>query len=170
MMGQSLFDNYQAEGQIKKISGLGLLPIETEFLPTKTTHQVKAEFNNRTQLFSQIKNENIIGYEIHMGKTSYLGRSNPIFTIKERSGEQVDVEDGACNKEGNCFGTYIHGLFNNDKFRRGILNTVRKDNGLKSLSSEQISYRCKIEEELDRLAEIISNNLDMDYIRKLLSV
>ncbi len=168
MMGETLLDKYQTEGGIREIQGLGLLPVDTKFLPGKTTHQVKAEFNIKPPVFKDITDDQLTGYEIHMGETYYKDNAKPLFIIKERSRKQVSVGDGAFSTEGNCFGTYMHGLFNNDNFRKGILNMLRMNKGLKLLDGDETSYYDKMEEEFERLADIVGRNLDMDYLYSLL--
>ena len=169
MMGQELVDQFNSEGKIKRIEGLGLLPVKTNFLPDKTTQQVKAEIHSKLPLLKGLNRVTISGYEIHMGKTNYIGNNKSVFTIRKRSEKDVNIKDGAFNEERNCFGTYIHGLFNNDKFRRQLLNNIRESKGLKKLTVKQSSYHRIMEEEFDRLANIISKNLDLDYIHKLLT-
>lgn len=172
IMGQKLIDNYNHEGDIKNIDGMGLLPVKTTFLSDKTTHQVKAELNSKLSLFKGLDNEILSGYEIHMGKTEYIGKSGTdngsVFTIKKRSGKKVLLEDGAFNEKRDCFGTYIHGLFDNDRFRRELLNNLREKKGLDRLKEEQSFYDQKIEDEIDRLSEIITRNIDIDYIKELM--
>ena len=168
MMGKSLIDEYQTEGKIKKIEGLAVLSVETSFLPDKKTHQVKARIYDENKLFP--KNEIIKGYEIHMGESKYLNTASPFFNILERSGKKVQIKDGAINDTGNCFGTYLHGLFNNDRFRRELLNKLRVNKGLKRLTNNSTSYHRKIELELDKLADTIRKNIDMKYIYSLLNI
>ena len=60
MLGEMVEDPDEIEGNITKIPGLGLLPIRTTMLPTKTTRQVTFEFNGKE----------CQGYEIHQGHST----------------------------------------------------------------------------------------------------
>ena len=59
-----------------------------------------------------------------------------------------DVLDGSVN--GNCWGTYMHGIFENDSFRREVVNRLRERKGLAPLAVSA-SYLNMREEALDRL-------------------
>jgi adenosylcobyric acid synthase len=64
-------------------------------------------------------------------------------------------------------GTYLHNIFHNDTFRNNWLNMIRKENNFKTMevvNTEEIK-----EQSYEKLAEIISNHLDMDYILKLVN-
>ncbi len=169
MMGKALFDPYNTEGQITEIEGLGLLPVETRFLPEKTTHQVRARITADNNLFSKMRDEIIRGYEIHMGETRYLAKSASLFTIIERSGESIKVKDGAVADNGNSFGTYLHGVFNNDKFRRTLLDQLREIKGIPPINRNEYSYKQDIEADYDKLANIVRKNLKMDLINSIIS-
>ena len=60
MLGEMVEDPDEIEGNITRIPGLGLLPIRTTMLPTKTTRQVTFEFNGKE----------CQGYEIHQGHST----------------------------------------------------------------------------------------------------
>ena len=78
-----------------------------------------------------------------------------------------DIPDGSKNK--NCFGTYIHGIFDNDKFRRSILDSIRGKKGLTPIESTY-SYAKAKDEAIDRFADIVKQHLDMEFIKRLIRV
>ena len=80
---------------------------------------------------------------------------------------EVDIQDGLVTADGNCFGTYIHGIFDNDELRRGILNALRKKKGLASLPVQFRLQEYK-ESEYDRLAATVREALNMDLVYELL--
>ncbi len=170
MMGHKLLDPYHTESCIDKINGLGLLPVETSFSPEKTTHQVKARIWGESEFLSRLKGEIIEGYEIHMGDTRFLSSSGASFPFKviKRSGQTVEINDGAISDDGLSLGTYIHGIFNNDSFRRQLINYLRERKGYAPFSQAGYYYQNSLEEDYDRLAEIVRENLRMDYIYSLL--
>ena len=68
-------------------------------------------------------------YEIHMGLASVEGWTSP-FLVESRSGEPVDLPDGAMDEDGLTLGTYLHGLFHNRAVRRSILEWVATRKGV----------------------------------------
>ena len=98
-----------------------------------------------------------------MGESTIIGDAEPIFVIKKRNGEAVDISDGAVTKDGKCWGTYIHGIFDNDGFRRNFLNGIRRDKGLDLIDKTVIK-----DNGFDRLADVLKEHLDMDQILELI--
>ncbi|MBI3600178.1 MAG: cobyric acid synthase [Nitrospinae bacterium] len=154
----------RGEGRDGGVEGFGLLDMNTEFHPEKITHQVKA-----VHLDSGIE---VSGYEIHMGKSNIEGsrvkgqgsRESPVFKIIERSKNRVEILDGLKTQNGNIWGTYIHGIFENDIFRRNFIDSIRIRKGLQPLSATQV-FRPDME--YDKLAEIVRNNMNMDEVYRL---
>jgi adenosylcobyric acid synthase len=173
MLGQSLIDPLQTEGGARRMEGLGLLQITTEFLPKKTTHQVEAEISQElknSRIFKDFNFEEIVkGYEIHMGVTKYLEGSRPLLELKSRSGDEVSLIDGAVDIEGSCFGSYLHGLFDNDSFRSSLISCLktRKNTAIKTDKEYRKSYQDQLQAELDRLADTVEKNVDVEKILKL---
>ena len=69
----------------------------------------------------------------------------------------------------NCWGTYLHGIFENDAFRRDVLNRLRVKKGLAPLPASP-PYEQLQEQALDRLAAMVRENVDMAYVRRLLAL
>jgi len=93
-------------------------------MPSMVDSKVEAVLLKNVRIKSE-RSQSISGFETHLGRTKYLGSSRPIFTITKRDGNDVEIPDGAINEEGNVIGTYIHGIFNNDHFRKQILHILR---------------------------------------------
>lgn len=74
--------------------------------------------------------------------------------------------DGCVNEHGTIWGTYIHGVFDNDEFRWALTNSVREAKGLCPLP-EGVRYRDHREAELDRLAAHVRKHLDIDKILQI---
>ena len=125
MLGRQINDSYHVESTKDSIQGLGLLETVTTFAREKQTYQVKARMLEHENLFSA--NNELVGYEIHMGETMYDDNNSvkPFARITERAGEMVDILDGCVSANGNVIGTYIHGIFDNDEFRSGLINYLR---------------------------------------------
>lgn len=156
MLGKKLIDPHGVENSLKEIDGIGLLPVETIFHPYKITTQVEGYVNSKPSI-------TIKGYEIHMGETS--GEIN-LFHIK-RLATGESIFDGATRE--NIWGTYIHGIFENDSFRRLIINKHRVKKGLKPV--EFISSWQKIKEDfIEKLADNIASSLSMERIWRLIGI
>ncbi|MCX7723896.1 MAG: cobyric acid synthase [Thermodesulfovibrio sp.] len=150
MLGERLIDPYQVEDSIKEIDGIGLLPMETVFYPEKITTQVEGYLC----LEPSIK---IRGYEIHKG-VSY-GQTG-VFKVTRTSMNETLFE-GVSN--GNVWGTYIHGVFDSDSFRRWIINRHRIKKGLSPISHSFSWIKLK-ESFINKIAETVERNLDIDRV------
>ena len=145
MLGTKIYDPDGIEGEGKEAEGLGFLQIETVMRPRKTIKTVSAtHFNTSLE---------IEGYEIHLGETSGPDCERPFAIIDGRP-------DGASSSDGLVQGSYIHGLFAQDSFRRAFLNNL-------GISVKGCSYNVKVEETLDKLAEHVELYLDVDKIFSL---
>ena len=104
------------------------------------------------------------GYEIHMGTSSGdIG----LFKLRRLSSNSSLIPDGSINC--NCWGTYIHGIFENDSFRRGIINSIREQRKLPPIDSV-IKYSEMKEKAIDALADIVKQNLDMAFINRIIGL
>ena len=168
MLAQSLSDPMHTESKLTSISGLGLLDMEVTFESEKVTSQVEGKVVSGHGLLEGLKDAAISGYEIHMGRNTLGEDVIPATTITLRNNEAVDVVDGVMNKEGNVFGTYMHGIFDEGSFLRGVINHLRAKKGLEADNSETLSFEAFKEREYNRLAEIVRSNLDMDKVYQIL--
>lgn len=167
MLGRRIYDPFCVENSEKEVNGLRLLNIETTFNATKTTCRVEAEVLRNVECrvrSAEWKIGDILkGYEIHMGtSTGDIG----LFQLRRVSPDSELVKDGSMN--GNCWGTYLHGIFENDSFRQGIINQVRIAKGLLPLDSP-VNYSEFQEKALDRLAAMVRDNIDMGFIQRMIA-
>ncbi|MGH7263167.1 MAG: cobyric acid synthase, partial [Candidatus Rokuibacteriota bacterium] len=160
MLGTWIADPDHVESAQDQVRGLGLLQMATRFQREKITHQVRATCVR--------SGEEVRGYEIHHGVSFPMDGTRPAFEIVERSGQAVRIHDGACDGSGKIWGSNIHGLFDNDAFRRQFLQTVWEARGL----AHPVSLRPEwtLEHELDRWADLIRVHLDMTAMYRLLEV
>ncbi len=173
MLGEEIADplNVEAKRSAPCLRGLGLLPASTTFLPEKTTHQVEAALteNGRRAAGAPASLGPVRGYEIHMGVTRLRAGASPFCRISRRSAADADEPDGAIAADGRVWGTYLHGLFDNDELRFHFINLLRGDRGLPPLPRDAL--RCAAEEKeanYDRLADLLEASLDMDVVWRLL--
>ncbi|KAF4324840.1 hypothetical protein G195_001085 [Phytophthora kernoviae 00238/432] len=144
MLGQHLKDPFAVEAyQIQEANGLGWLPLSTTFLQNKQT--------------------------IHMGVTECLEpeRVTALFEIAHSGGQPFN--EGWGTVDGKVWGTYLHGLFESDQFRRSWLNGLREGKGLAPLL-ETYSARERKEMEFDRVAESLRSSLDMQRVYEIMGV
>ena len=168
MAGRRICDPDHVESDQDEIEGLGLLDIETVFGQTKTTCQAEGRIVNGPFGIAPSEAGRLKGYEIHMGEsTGDIG----LFEIRRLSapagskGGGGPLPDGS--QKGTCFGTYLHGIFENDAFRRSLLNRLREQKGLAPLDAV-VSYDRLKDEALDRLAALLREHLDMPFIRRVI--
>lgn len=142
MMGQFVNDPNHVEGNIERVPGLGILPVETTITEEKISEQCNFVF--------QQNNLSGKGYEIHMGET-VAENASPACLINEKK------EDGYFLNS-KTWGTYIHGIFDNQE----IVNSILKESGQKTTS--QIDFIKFKEEQYNNLAALIRENVDMEQI------
>jgi adenosylcobyric acid synthase len=147
MLGKKIFDPAKTESNYTELDGLNLLPLETTFAENKFTKQVTVDAADFEFLGSHIHAENLEGYEIHSGVTNLDGKK---FVTAE-----------------NVLGTYIHGIFDNDNFRRQILNAIRRKKNLPPLEVTR-NFRAEKQKNYERLAKIVRENLNMELLNKII--
>jgi adenosylcobyric acid synthase len=164
MMGRTLSDPHLMEGG-GQTSGLGLLPIDTTMLQEKITAQVTASLIS-DQLFGIHHAERCTsGYEIHLGETAYIAGSKPVFELRRCHAPEVAIADGAQSADGRIWGTYVHGLFDNDAFRHAFLRTARIACNLHA--SGNFAFRAaERQRKIDDLADSVESSLAMSAIRE----
>jgi len=158
MLGLSIEDasGVESGGLRRTMPGLGQLPIRTILRDEKMVRRAAG----RTRLWDA---PSFSGYEIHMGGTLYENGAQPFAEIL-REGEQRPTWDGSIASSGRVWGTYIHGLFDDDAFRHRFLHFARQACGL----APALSHVCVTAERqarIDRWAGHLRQSLDMNLIR-----
>lgn len=119
MLGQAVLDPEGVESHEGEVSGLGLLDVVTTLAPEKQVARALGEC-----LLPGLERLPVAGYEIHHGMTRRLGDARPALRVVERGGANVDAVDGAVDRRGRVFGTYLHGLFDTEEFRQALLRQL----------------------------------------------
>lgn len=154
MMGESVEDPGQVEGEVTYMPGLGILPIRTVLTSEKTTLQRSFYFRDQSTPCS--------GYEIHMGQTELVDSQ------RAKSIEPLNrLENG--EKEGfvlnsKTWGTYMHGILDNTLVIECLLAEYTSQN-----STRSFDYQSFKEEQYDKLANLLREHINMDYIYQELS-
>ncbi len=158
MLGQSVRDPQRIESSYEEVTGLGLLASSTIFDSQKTVTRSRARVISDTGFWKEIQGQSIDGYEIHMGRTE---SQHPLLEIDMREGVPVSAFDGASRPDGAVFGTYMHGLFDNDNFRRCWLKSL-------GACPDQRSFAEYRSAAYDRLADAIVSAIDIDMLDRII--
>jgi adenosylcobyric acid synthase len=154
ILGREIADPFGIESTTgRTLDGLRLLPVRTELAREKTL--------TRTAARHIISGCEVSGYEIHHGRTSG-GDLAPL--IRREDGEGI----GVGTETGLLWGTYLHGVFDADGFRRWFIDRLRERRGIAPLGRIVAVY--DLEPALDRLAEAVRRSLRMDEIYKIMGV
>jgi adenosylcobyric acid synthase len=172
MLGRKIHDPFGVESNHREVAGMGLLDVETEFDRSKTTCQVEAEIQHRA--WSMVHRTGaaapLRGYEIHMGRTT---GDVGIFSVKRLSSNPEPwplvpgpVPDGS--RKGTVWGTYLHGIFDNDRFRRDLINALQVKRGHQPVD-DVTDYAQARDKALDQWAEVLKEHIDIGFIDGLLN-
>lgn len=160
MLGTVIKDPHGVESDLKMVDGLKLLNAETALMKDKSTYTVNARIEAFGGRFE------VKGYEIHMGETAVGGGVFSVIT--ERNGKGANVPDGGVSTDGKVWGTYIHGIFDNDGFREAFLNGLRKEKGFDAACA--VSFSEHKERGLSTIAGIFEDNVLMDEVLRIIGV
>ena len=144
MLGRAIADPGGIEGPAGRIEGLGLLDVETVLTACKRLEPAHGEAGGAP--FS--------GYEMHMGTTTGPDCARPFGRLADGSPE------GAVSADGRVTGTYVHGLFADDRQRSAWLARL-------GAAPSTIAHDALIEATLDRLAAHLAAHIDLDRLLSL---
>lgn len=139
MLGKAIRDPEGIEGAAGTVAGLSLLDVETTLSGDKALFEVSGRH--------VATDTDLAGYEMHMGRTSGPGCRRSFARIGER-------DEGAVSADGRIAGTYLHGVFAGDGFRRAWLEL------LGAASDSGTAYDETVMETLDRLADHLEAHCD----------
>ncbi|MWC30612.1 cobyric acid synthase [Paenibacillus sp. MMS18-CY102] len=162
MLGRKLNDPLQVESDCGEAAGLGYLPLETTFYEEKRTERVSGSVNSEHSGWKAFNGTSVSGYEIHMGQTVQLEPVYSLFTLGNR-------EDGAISQDGRIWGTYVHGIFHEDAFRRQWLDTVRTAKGIEPIRSI-LPFSTRQDEAFDRLASHVRDHLNIEKLYEIIGL
>ena len=164
MMGEVIVDEYGAENK-GSIKAMGLLPIYTVFQKHKTMTRVEGKFLNISGDLKALSGKRFYGYEIHMGETKVIGEQ---YFCEIISYDNTIKKQGAYRR--NCYGTYVHGIFDEEKTAKALLIALcrKKDTDSEKLLCHTVNWEDYKQRQYDILAETMRKNLDMDAIYDIL--
>jgi adenosylcobyric acid synthase len=164
MLGQRIEDPHGVEVDGGGgCDGLGLLPMRTVMAATKVTVPVRARMVDDSFCGSTLE-----GYEIHMGRSEPTEEHTvPLLNVREPQAADSHP-DGAQSSDGRVWGTYVHGLFDNDDFRLAFLNLLRREKGVDELQAVQPYSEHGYFAEVDRWTDHVIEHIDSDFLVSLL--
>jgi adenosylcobyric acid synthase len=140
--------------------GLHLLPIETTMHERKVTSLTHGSLRTASLFGQPCADITITGYEIHIGETTYLDHARAFATIVRADAPSEQHNDGCITPDGRIFGTYLHGIFDDDKFRHTFIAAARAYHALSPATNLQ-RWKATREASLNRLAAEVEAALDM---------
>lgn len=166
MLGEVIDDPHGVESAEVQVRGLGLLALRTRFEREKMTAQVLARVLRPSFLTDGAAvEEEVSGYEIHMGMVEPKNRQASPFEIQSRNGRMEVRSDGLVSLNGMVVGTMLHGLFENEVIRTRTLAFLRRNKGLpanitiRRIPSKQAEY--------DRLEAAVREHIDRELLWRL---
>ena len=152
IIGEEISDPHRIESPTgDTVTGLGLLPVKNTLEKGKTLKRVTAR-----HIPSGLQ---VHGYEIHHG---IMADGNVKPAVTGDDGSIIGVAGG------NAWGTYLHGIFDADGFRRWFVNRLRAKRGLAPLEKTGVVY--DLEPALDRLTDIAREHLEIDKIYRIMGI
>lgn len=163
MLGELLEDPEGVE-EGGTLRGMGLLPAKTIFTVEKTRTRVSGEIQQFSGMFQRLSGKKLEGYEIHMGVTSINGKAESFSIISEEG--KVSKSDGACIE--NVYGTYVHGIFDEDGIAEELVRILAEKKGIYLEEQQNVDRHAHKESQYDLLADTLRKYLDMDRVYEIL--
>ena len=146
ILGRRIIDGVESV-EPGEVAGLGLLGVETVFAEDKVTRRVQG-----TALGQPIS-----GYHIHHGRTVGAGP-----WLQLQSGPE-----GSMSADRRVWGTSVHGLLENDAFRRAFLAEVAESAGVDWEPGPEISFAAARDSQYDLIADAMEAHIDMEAVYAL---
>ncbi|MGF9761297.1 cobyric acid synthase [Microvirga sp. 0TCS3.31] len=144
MLGQRIDDPFGIEGEAgRSVEGLGLLDVATTLTAKKRLEAVTGTSFDGVPLS---------GYEMHIGETSGGDAVRQPFA-RLANGHA----DGAVSADGRVTGTYVHGLFADDRQRARWLTLLGAE-------TSDLAYETLVDDILDRFADHLEAHLDCERL------
>ncbi len=146
ILGQKLEDPEGIEHG-GELNGMKLLPHNTVFSGEKVRKSETGTLAAVDGIFADLSGKTYTGYEMHMGTS-------------KASGNIIN--------QGNVYGTYIHGIFDEEEITKVILDKLTEKKGLNKEDFKAFDIKAYKESQYDLLADVLRESLDMEYIYRVL--
>jgi adenosylcobyric acid synthase len=154
MLGHAIRDPEGVESDAARAPGLALLPVETEFEAEKTTRRIRGHALGHP----------VEGYQIHHGQM-HRGEIHPGQTPPADAWIDLDGHpEGSRSSDGRVFGTSVHGLLDQDRFRRVFLHHVAEMAGLDWQPGPDVALAVARDRQFDAVADALDAHLDTEVI------
>lgn len=145
MLGRAIADPHGIEGPPATVDGLELIEVATTLTAEKRLDKVSGTTGDGAP-FS--------GYEMHMGVTAGPDCARPFARLAD------ELAEGAVSADGRVHGTYVHGLFADDRQRSAWLARF-------AAGAAGIAYEGLVDQTLDALAAHLAAHVDLDRVLTL---
>ncbi len=145
MLGRTIADPHGIEGPAGSVQGLGMLDVATTLSAEKRLEPAYGTTDDGSPF---------AGYEMHIGVTEGSDRARPFARLADGK------TDGAVSADGRVMGTYIHGLFADDRQRAVWLARL-------GAGPARVAHDDLVEQTLDALAAHLAAHIDLDRLLKL---
>ena len=186
MLGEEICDEAGVEsGSCRRVRGMGLLPLVTEFSEEKVRTQTEGAFGELDGCLGALSGMRLSGYEIHMGRTRISGSGRAADTARLRPdrqepeicrpmaytaplGEKQFLAEGW--NRGNVYGAYVHGIFDGPGIGEALAGALAARKGLDWEPEARVDYKAYREQQYDRLAQALRESLDMERIWRIMGL
>ncbi|HEV3025728.1 MAG TPA: hypothetical protein VGX76_24815, partial [Pirellulales bacterium] len=165
MLGHTIVDPEHVESADERIEGLGFLDCHTVFRQVKETARVSGVHVESGAA--------VEGDEIHLGCSQGNPAPRPLFRIHQRHGMAAEGYDGVASTDGRVWGTYLHGLFDSDDFRRWWLKRIGGRSGKGVLGGETdnrgtAANGTRYDDRFDALAAAVRKAIDVEQLYRII--
>lgn len=165
MLGRNIINNLDSNNSRKCITGFEMLPLDTKISFERRTVISKGITCSMENELKDLSNIRIYGYEIQNGYTEILDKNGEVFIIDKNNNIT-----GLCNENGDVFGTYVHGIFEIEEFRKKLINHLKEKYNvvIENSKEEKENYKKYKLKQYDKLCKILEDNIDTEKILNLL--
>jgi adenosylcobyric acid synthase len=160
MAGELIDDPDGVEGAPGRSPGLGWLPVTSAFVGDKVLDRPVGRAVDGPGAGSQVA-----GYRIHHGRVRPTGAADANGTEPWLVADDDSVLGW---HRGHLCGTTLHGLFEDDGFRSGVLRWAAAQVG-KQWSPSGVSFAATRTARLDAIADALETHLDLDALGAIIS-
>ena len=149
MLGEGIDDRVESRRGV--VAGLGLLECTTTFCEPKIV----------TRSVASCEGLEISGYQIRSGRPQRAPHADAWFRVE---GEP----EGTRSRDGRVLGTSLHGLFDNDRFRRAFLAQVAAARG-KQFEPADTGFAAALDRQHEDLADWLDAHVDGASVASLIA-
>lgn len=159
-----------------KIRGMELLPLVTVLQKEKKRCQINGKIGKLNGIFAEISDYDFLGYEIHMGMTTYMKTAS--FRTEALQVEAATGTKEACTERSldivvsdekrNIYGSYVHGLFDEGMIANTMIQRLAQKKGITIEDGTFEDYQSFKEKQYDKLADTLRLYMNMEEVYGML--